>query len=182
MACKNDEIYIPKPRMYPRIIFPEKGYQAFNVDDCPFRFDYPIYAEIEKDKKFFNEEAPSPCWYDIVIPSFNGRIHCSYYSIADRTQLDGYIDDAFRITGSHNQKANYRDELVIEKGDVGGILFDIQGEVASPVQFFVTDSVDHYLRGALYFYNQVETDSMAPIYEFVKQDIAHMLETFEWKR
>ena len=63
---------------------------------------------------------------------------------------------------------------------VYGIWFPLEGSVASPYQFFVTDSVEHYMRGSLYFNTSPNPDSMAPVIEFVKEDLEKMLETFEW--
>ena len=96
--------------------------------------------------------------------------------------FDKLVKDAFKLSGKHNIKANYRDEMVIKKENhVSGIIFDIAGPVASPTQFYLTDSTNHFLRGALYFNNRVEPDSMAPIYEFIKKDIAKLIETFSWQ-
>jgi gliding motility-associated lipoprotein GldD len=57
---------------------------------------------------------------------------------------------------------------------------ELTGEVPSHFQFFVTDSTQHFLRGALYF-PSVQEDSLSPVIEYVKKDIIHMLNTLEWK-
>ena len=81
----------------------------------------------------------------------------------------------------HNKKANYIDEMRIERaGNVSGFAFVIDGPAASPFQFYLTDSTQHFLRGALYFNTQARPDSMAPIYQFVEADILKMIETFRW--
>ena len=48
------------------------------------------------------------------------------------------------------------------------------------MQFFLTDSVDHFIRGSLYFDVEIN-DSIMPINNFLKEDIRFMIETFEWK-
>ena len=182
IACKDEVIPIPKPRMFPKVVFPEKGYQKFDESYCAFDFDYPIYAEIIRDSLFFGENPIHPCWFDIYYPSLNGKLHCSYYPIHSQEEFEKFVNDAFLFASKHNRQADYRDELVIRKpNDVSGVLFEMDGQVATPVHFFLTDSLHHYFRASLYFNNQVNPDSMEVIHEFIKEDLAEMIETFEWK-
>jgi gliding motility-associated lipoprotein GldD len=168
--------------MFPKIDFPEKSYQQFNEDYCQVLFEYPTYAQVVQDSLFFGEKTEHPCWFDLIIPSLNGKIHCSYQSIQSTEDFEELVNDAFTFSSKHTQKADYRDELVIEKpNNVSGIIFEMSGEVATPVHFFLTDSIQHYFRASVYFYNQVNPDSMAPVHEFIKEDVAKMIETFEWK-
>jgi gliding motility-associated lipoprotein GldD len=82
----------------------------------------------------------------------------------------------------HNKKATFIDEVRFEKpNSVSGFIFNLEGPVATPFQFFMSDSTEHFLRGALYFNTQIRPDSLAPLYEFVKQDISHMINTFAWR-
>lgn len=180
-ACKSDELASPKPRTFPRIDFPEKKFQKYQNENCSFVFEYPLYARVQKDSLFAGEETDNLCWFDVVFPEFNGRIHCSYYSLDAQNQLDSLIYDSFALVGRHNIKAKYIKEtpLVLDGGG-GGMLFNISGPVASPTQFFVTDSSKHFLRGSLYFYNKVKLDSMRIIHDFVDEDIDHLLQTFYW--
>ncbi|MCI1266547.1 MAG: hypothetical protein LKG19_08215 [Saprospiraceae bacterium] len=179
--CK-EQINTPKPRMYPFIDFPEKSYIHFSQESCPFNFNFPKYSSIEKDTTFFDEMAKSDCWFNIVFESFNGKIHCSYFPIQDNKQLKKYIDDAYKLMKEHQHKADFIDELPIHKPNhVSGMLFNIEGAAASPFQFYLTDSLHHFLRGSLYFNAQTKPDSMAPIFQFVKKDIIELINTFEWK-
>lgn len=172
---------LPKPRTYPRVDFPDKKYEKTDLEDCSFRFEKPVYAKVVKDEFFFDEKTPDPCWFDVVYPQFNGKLHCSYYPVKGRTTFDSLVTDAFELVGKHRIKANYRDEFVIKKdNNVSGILFDLGGPVASPMQFFLTDTTQHFFRAALYFENKVNPDSMNIIHEFVKEDINKMIETFSW--
>ena len=91
-------------------------------------------------------------------------------------------NDAFSLANKHNIKANYIDELPIEKPNgVRGFVFNIEGPVASPFQFYLTDVEDqHFLRASLYFNTQARPDSLAPVLDFVKTDLMHLINTFEW--
>lgn len=180
-SCE-EVIYTPKPRAFPRVVYPDKIYQPFDEDYCKFTFQYPQYASIEQDTLFFNEKPADPCWFDIVLPAFDARIHCSYYPIDKVNTFDKLNADAFDLANKHNLKANYIDDLTIQKPNgVSGIAFNLEGEVASPFQFYLTDSTSHFLRGALYFNTPSRPDSLAPVVDFVKTDIMQLINTFEWK-
>lgn len=175
-ACQTP-VYTPKPRTYPKVEYPDRGFQAFNKTDCPFSFEYPTYANIEITKESTND-----CWFDIYVPTFDSRLHCTYYPIESQMGFEKLWTDAFELAEKHNVRANYIDTQPIEKnGQTVGFTFDIEGASASPYQFFVTDSTQHFLRASLYFNTQAKQDSLAPIFAFLKEDFQKMLTTFEWK-
>jgi gliding motility-associated lipoprotein GldD len=176
-SCSAD--YSPKPRGYFRIDLPEKKYQTYS-SDCPYTFDYPVYAQVQPDK---NRDA-KPCWLDVSYPGFNGRIHLSYQPINSEKQFNQLIEDARTFAFKHTVKATAIDEAVISYPDrkVYGIYYSIEGNTASSVQFFLTDSTQNYLRGALYFNEQPRLDSIKPVLDFVKKDIDLMIKTFKWKK
>lgn len=180
-SCGGEPAFAPKPRAYPRVEYPEKTYQAFDEDYCHFTFEYPTYVEVVQDTLFFDQKPADPCWFDLYFPAFDSRIYCSYYPIKGPQSFEKLKKDAFGMADWHNKKANYIDEMRIERaGNVSGFAFVIDGPAASPFQFYLTDSTQHFLRGALYFNTQARPDSMAPIYQFVEADILKMIETFRW--
>lgn len=182
-ACVDEKIYVPKPRMFPKVEYPEKGYLHFEQAYCNLSFDYPSYGEIQQDMYFFDDKPENSCWFTIQLPSLNGSLHCSYLEIDSRERFDDLVNDSYEIASKHNIKANYRDELnLTNKHGVSGLMFDISGEVASQLQFFLTDTSQHFFRASLYFNDQVNADSIAPIYEFVKTDVMHLIETFKWEK
>lgn len=179
--CQDGPVFTPKPRAFPKVNYPEKQYQDFDQDYCKFTFSYPAYARIEQTEAYFEEAPVDPCWFDIYIPEFDSRLHCSYYPIGPDKDFETLKKDAFKLADWHNKKANFIDELIIQKeNNVSGFAFDIEGPAASPFQFFVTDSTQHFLRGALYFNTEARPDSLAPIVDFVKEDILKIIETFRW--
>jgi gliding motility-associated lipoprotein GldD len=180
-ACE-EPTFTPKPRGFPRVILPEKGYQKFGENYCGFTFDYPKYASIEQDTLFFDEKAPSDCWFNIKVPSLNAVIYCSYYDIDGKNTFEKLRGDAFNLAGKHNLKADYIDELPVNKPNgISGFVFNIEGPAACPFQFYLTDSTRRFMRGALYFNAQARPDSLKPVVEFIKTDIMQMINTFEWK-
>ncbi|MGB4776056.1 MAG: gliding motility lipoprotein GldD [Daejeonella sp.] len=175
-SCGSD--YSPKPRGYFRIELPEKVYQTYN-SNCPYSFNYPVYAKVLPDE----EKNAKLCWLNVSYPQFNGSIHLSYQQITSQKVFDQLVEDARTFAFKHTVKATAIDERVISYPDkkVYGIYYSIDGNTASSVQFYLTDSTKNYLRGALYFNEQPRLDSIQPVLDFIKKDIEVMIRTFKWK-
>lgn len=180
-ACE-ESVFTPKPRAYFNIDLPEKKYHWYRPSDCPFQFMYPEYAQIVRDTSFFGKEPDDPCWLNIVMDNLGSVIHISYKPISKNQTLFKLNEDAHKMSFKHSIKADYIEEKKIdtEKG-VHGVLYNIGGNAASNLQFTLTDSNQHYLRGALYFSALPNADSLAPVIEFVQKDMLYLIETFEWK-
>jgi len=168
--------YIPKPREYFRISFPERQYQNY-VTTCPYQFQYPVYAHVVTDL----DKNSEPCWINIEFPEYHASIHVSYKQV--RSDLDELIEDSRTLAYKHSIKADAIGEEVFtnDSAHVYGLLYIIKGNAASPMQFLVTDSNTHFLRGSLYFNLRPNKDSLAPVIDFLKEDVLHLIETFEWK-
>ncbi len=184
-SCNDGEVfYSPKPRCYPKVVLPKKSYIPFTESYCDFTFDYPSYAKIEQDEKFFDDKTKHPCWFDIVVPDLNGRIHCSYVELGANKEdtFEKMMADAFKLADEHIVKADYIDQYPVKRENgVSGMIFEIDGPAASPFQFFLTDSTKHFLRGSVYIHSRAEPDSLRPIIEFLKEDAAQLVSTLEWK-
>lgn len=174
-SCGSD--YSPKPRGYFKIDLPDKKFRTYQ-GDCPFSFEYPVYSNVVTD----SARNAKPCWKDLVYPGLNGRIHLSYERITSKAQFNQLTEDAHTFVFKHTVKATAIDESIIDMPDkrVYGIYYTIDGNAASPVQFFLTDSTKNYLRGALYFNEQPRLDSIQPVLDFVKKDIDVMIRSFKW--
>ena len=180
-TCHVD--YTPKQKAYPRVIFPERKYELYDPKECPFKFEKPVYAQVLRDTTYFGNKLRSDqCWLNVYFPSLNGVVNLTYKDINDTMRLEHLVEDAHKMAFKHTKKANYIDEIKIDNAHgVGGILYDLGGDAASNVQFFLTDSNRHFIRGALYFYSSPNADSIAPVLDYVKADVKQMLKTFEWK-
>lgn len=183
-ACSGEADYAPKPRGYYRINFPEKSYREYVSGDA-FTFDYPKYAMMERDTlsrpagKLVNMQS----LLNMQFPQFNATLHLSYETIPNKKIFDELVEDAHKFAFKHTVKATSIDEGIIRYPDhkVYGIYYTIDGNAASSVQFYLTDSVKNYLRGALYFNSEPRLDSIQPVLNFVKQDVDRMIRSFKWK-
>lgn len=178
-ACTNrGEPVIPKPRGFHRITFPDKHYSVFSTT-CPMKLEIPDYAFMEANQ----HDQAQACWMDLVFPTFNARLHLSYFPVGDQATLRELLEDSHQFAFSHSSQASAIRRIPIERSEsaVYGLWYHLEGPVASSLQFYVTDSVTHYLRGALYFNEAPKVDSLQPVLEFIRADIQHMVETLEWK-
>lgn len=175
ISCEDD--FTPKPKGYMRIALPEKSYSAIETD-CPYTFETADYSEFIPDERVSAE----PCWFDISYPQFKAKLHFSYKPI--NGDLPKFLEDSRALTNKHISQASNIDESVIIKDDtkVYGTIYMVEGSrAASTIQFHLTDSADHFLRGALYFNVAPNNDSLAPVIEFLEEDVLHLIETLEWK-
>ena len=172
----DDEVFSPKPRGYFRINFPEKKYRMYD-SICPYKFEIPVYAEMKQDK----HNGADPCWLNLEFPKYRANVHLSYKVVT--TNIANYLEDSHDFANKHQVKATGLDEIVIlrDSAKVYGLLFDIAGNTASSVQFYLTDSTHHFLRGALYFNSVPNIDSLRIIVDFIKKDILHLINTTSWK-
>ncbi|NOU16766.1 MAG: gliding motility lipoprotein GldD [Bacteroidales bacterium] len=167
---------IPKPRGYFRLEFPEKQYKSFD-SIFPYKFYYPVYGKVVMD----NQVGAEKYWVNIDFPGYKARIHISYKSV--NGNIDNLIEDVRTLAYKHTIKADAINEKVFSNPErkVYGILYDIKGNAASSYQFYVTDSVKHFLRGALYFNVHPNKDSLSPAVEFFGKDMRYLIESLEWK-
>jgi gliding motility-associated lipoprotein GldD len=142
----------------------------------------PKYYQYTKDSLKNDNEKRFNCWFDLYSHELNSNIHFSYFTFSGRQEYDALVQDAFEMANKHNVKASFRNEFSIQYplNNVYGLMFDIEGPVASPMQFYLTDSTSHFLRGSLYFNDIVNRDSIAPIYNFIKEDFGPLFKSFKW--
>ena len=173
---EDDEVFIPKPKGYPRIYFPEKTYRLYD-SLCPYSFEIPTYANILNDR----HKGADPCWINVNFPKYNAQIHLSYKIITNN--LDTVLGECRDFVVKHQVKSTGIDETIIvrDSSQVYGLVYDIAGNTASNVQFYLTDSTRHFMRGALYFNAVPNIDSMKIVVDYLRKDIVHMIQTFQWK-
>jgi len=174
LGCGSNPV--PKPRGYFRIDFPEKTYQQFD-STYPFSFEYPTYATFVPD----TEPGAEPYWFNLVFKGYKAQVHISYKPI--KGNADMLLEDGRELVYKHTVKADAITEQFYSNPErrVYGMLYQIKGDAASPMQFFVTDSTHHFLRGALYFNVEPNKDSLDPAIRFFSQDVVRFIETLSWK-
>ncbi|MEX2593170.1 MAG: gliding motility lipoprotein GldD [Anditalea sp.] len=176
-ACGDD--YLPKPKGYNRIDIPEHAFTSLERD-LPYQFEHSKYSQIEPDSFNLDEKT----WINLHYKELGARVHLTYKPILGKEEnLKAYLDDAMSLTAKHQVKAYGIEEGVVKtKNGYTGMVAELSGQVPTQFQFFVTDSTQNFLRGALYFHTAVKNDSLAPIIEYIKVDMMHLINTLEFEQ
>ncbi|MBR4391487.1 MAG: gliding motility lipoprotein GldD [Bacteroidales bacterium] len=177
VSCGEPERPLPKPKGYFRIDLPEKDY--VKVDTLlKYAFEIPSYAQLTNDPFAPDEKN----WVNVEMPDFKASIHLTHKDV--KGNLGEYLEDVHTMLTKHLQKASgMNDSLIVNpEHKVYGMMIEMDGKgVATPLQFYLTDSTANFVRGALYFNFVPNNDSMQPVIDYIRQDIDRMIGTFEWK-
>ncbi len=178
VSCGGDDNYVPKPHAFPKIELPEKVYKAAVIAGSPYEFEIPQYAKISEDARNRGKH-----WYNVDFPELNATLHMTYYPFSNWADYDSMVNDTRSLVNKHLQKAEdiVEDPVELYNPKLHGVIFHIEGNTASNLNFYVTDSAKHFLRGALYFNVQTEPDSIMPVFKFLEKDVQHVLKTIKWK-
>jgi gliding motility-associated lipoprotein GldD len=173
-SCKDD--VIPKPKGYLKLEYPEAIYKKY-ISDCPFEFEVNKLVKIETPSGRHHY-----CDVNLSYPGLKGKIHLTYIGV-DEELLKLSLRDAQNLTQEHTQKAESIKPVLYENEVQNGygMVYEIEGNAASPVQFYITDNKKHFLRGAVYFNVKPNYDSILPAAFYLKKDIQKLMESLQWK-
>lgn len=195
--------YTPKPQAYLRIDMPEHEYflldtMRTNPGDTivwpggdtsivltGYTKTFPFIFEANKCIEWTEKDAPKgERWVDLMYPQWDGVVYLTYKRLRNAADLRGQIDTSSRMLEKHYQLASGVEEQFYEDAEnrVYGTVYHLKGnKVATTCQFWATDSVHHYLRGALFLNRTPNNDSLAPVLNYIQEDIEHLMETLRWR-
>lgn len=171
ISCGGD--VMPKPMGELRLEYPNPVYQDF-TSDCGYAFQFSNFAKVEQAKQ--------PCWYYISYPKMKAKVFLTYFPI--KNDFDLHLKEAEKMVYEHTIRASAIEtkSFSYPEKKVYGNFYELKGQTASNIQFFATDSTKHFVTANLYFNSRPKPDSLAPAVEYVKRDLKHLLDTFEWKK
>jgi len=175
LSCE-EEINIPKPPTYLRLELPDHEYKLYS-DNCAYQFEIAKSYTVKK----VSDENGETCHKDIDLGKLNGSIHLSFIDMVE--PLSTYVNYVNDKIDEHKVKATgIEDRRILNKDKhVYCTFFELKGDVASPFQFYITDSTTKFVSGVVYFNSTPNYDSIRPSLEYLKVDLEHMIEKFEWK-
>jgi len=170
VSCGKDPV--PKPYGELRLEYPAPRYQKFQ-NNCAYTFEYSDFAKITDAKR--------PCWYYLNYPKMKAKVFVTYYPI--QNDFSDHIKEAEKMVYEHTIKASAIDTKSFEYPEkkVYGNFYELKGQSASNLQFYITDSTRHFVTAYLYFNTRPKPDSLAPAVDYIKKDMKHLLDTLEWK-
>jgi gliding motility-associated lipoprotein GldD len=168
-SCK-DEVF-PKPSSYLRLDYPEAKYVNFE-NQCPFTFEMNSEAIIKGNQN---------CGFAISYPKMKATIYLTYKPVNKDINL--LLRDAQKLTYEHVIKADdiLEQPYLNPSKKVYGMFYQVDGNAATNSQFYVTDSIKHFVTGSVYFYAKPNFDSVMPAASYVRNDMQRLMETLKWK-
>lgn len=164
----NDNVY-PRPKGNVRLEYPDAVYENLNTT----RFSF-------ERNNFTKHNVNDKGWLNIKYPNMKATVHLTYKHINGDSKL--LIDEIHKLTYKHTVKASGIIERPYANAEqkTYGTLFEVTGDAASNLQFYVTDSVDNIVSGSLYFFTAPNADSLAPAVNYIKKDVIKIMETLKW--
>lgn len=181
MSCNGGGA--PRPEGYPRIEFPnERTFKSVKKENCPYSFEVPENAVLTQKTVEPRKDMNTDCWFDLVYPRYKAQVHLTYKNLDG--DLRKFVRQSHRLAYEHQVKAQniVPEKIRVDSNSVYGTKYRIKGEVASNLQFFITDSSEHFLRGSLYFMTEPNADSLQPVIEYVAEDLDRIFHSFRWEK
>lgn len=173
ISCADEQQ--PKPKAYLSLDYPDANYEPFDKG-CPYSFEMNELAVAKKPA------GAKDCWVNLNYKLLNGTIFLTYQPV--RNNLDSLLRDAQKLPLQHTIKADAIEGDVYTNpfNKTYGMFYEVSGNAASQAQFYLTDSVNHFLTGSVYFNVQPNFDSIIPAAAYLKNDIRHLMETVKWAK
>ena len=176
-GCEN--YFLPKQSAYLRLDYPKPEYKLIDDKDFPFFFEANTrlseISDIDINLRSID--------FIINYNQLNAQINFQYKNVNSNEKLNAYILDLKMTIETHSTMANsvkIKDYSLKEK-NIFGRIFDLSGDVASPYQFYLTDSTNNIISGLVYFNIKPNYDSILPAINYIENDIIHLIESFNWK-
>ncbi len=172
LACQNEDS-LPKPKAFLALEYPQAQYYKSEID-CPYEF------KVNSLSKMKSNIQNKPCWLDLQYPKMKGSIYISYYPVEDN--LRSLIIDAQKLPLKHEIKADAitSQTFINDNHKTYGLFYEVEGNAASQAQFYLTDSINHFITGSIYFKAKPNYDSILPAAEYLKNDMRKIMESLKW--
>ena len=178
VSCKPKALPEPKPMGYFRIDLPEHRYRLLDTA-MPFQYEQSVFAnttiEPQKDNSL---------WMNITYPDLGATFRFTCFTVKNADSLRKLMISEDKMVKFHYQKADDVQFSVVDdpNAHIWGQTYEIFGkEVATPFQFWLTDSAHNFVRATLYFDGTPNNDSLQPVIQYLKEDAMHLINTFAWK-
>lgn len=178
-SCGDDELTIPKPPTFLRTELPDHAYTTYK-DHARFTCDVSKHYLV-KPVLFGNTVTDH---LEINLGPLNGTLYVNYFPLPNRDSLVRFINLSNDKVDEHQMKADriLDKQLIDNKRKVYGTFFEFQGNVATNFQFYLTDSLNHFVRGEVLMNCRPNYDSLRPSLDYLKQDLIKFFDSFEWKK
>ena len=176
ISCTGS-VSTPKPMGHYRIELPQAQYTNFAINELPYSFNVSQLVTVEVPSIETSDH-----WINLTYPELSAQIYCSYHQIitADLSLLE---EECRELVSRNARNADAITEQFFENQEIRvyGILFLLEGETVSPVQFMLTDSTSRFFRGALFYECKPNVDSLAPVTQYLNENVIELIQSFHWQ-
>tara|TARA_B100000900_G_scaffold181937_1_gene154342 strand:- start:3691 stop:4290 length:600 start_codon:yes stop_codon:yes gene_type:complete len=166
---------LPKQKGFLRIDFEEPSYSLLNDKEIPFEFYYNstsvIVNQISSKTLKLNYE------------KLGMSLDLSINKLYDNGEFLSYLSDFNLLLDSHTKKSNgfFLKEYENINYSTYGKIYEFRGNVASPIQFYITDSTSNFISGSINLKFKSNYDSIFPSIQYIKDDILFLFQSINWK-
>ncbi len=205
LSCQEDKTYPPKPYGFSRISLPEPAYQKLAAEypythyfsdgipdqsllseltpqlppKYPYTFEYSQHAIIRPDSSAQRE----PYWIELYYPKLRATVHLTTKFVGNKQEaFEDYVNDAHTLVTKHGVRLqNIAESTDSTANGLGRRIYQLEGDVPTTFQCVVTDTSYNFFRAALYVPYSDKNDSIAPILDYVRNDILHLSSTLTFR-
>ena len=166
--------YLPREKGFLRLEFEKPTYDTFSNESSGLNF---IYNDAYSTFEIVSDEKIVLGYKDIKI-----RIVLSDVELESLSSFEESIQNFYMFLEPHRKKSNQISIKEFTSADNNRFakVFEMRGPVASPLQFYVTDSTNHFLFGSMNIMERSDYDSIYPSIMYVKNDIFSIIESVNW--
>lgn len=171
----DETSYLPREKAFLRLEFEKPMYDTFSSEFSKLNFIFNnAYAsfEIVSDKKTVLRYKDIKI--DIVLIDIQ---------LENTSSIEESLQNFYMFLEPHRKKSNQISvkEFVSADNKRFAKVFEMRGPVASPLQFYVTDSINNFLFGSMNLTEKSDYDSIYPSIMYVKNDIFSIIESVNWE-
>jgi gliding motility-associated lipoprotein GldD len=176
-VCLSCADYTPKPRGYFRIEPPPPLYIMLPLDKRPYSFNISAWAAVE----MLPSEEKEGEWFNLSYPGLGATVYCSFLKVKPSALQETVREARSLVLRQARQTQAVTEQVYANLQErVYASLYELDGEVASPLQFVLTDSATYFFKGALLYDCRPNADSLAPVTQYLKVDLRELIQSFRW--
>ena len=167
--------YLPKEKGFLRLEFEKPTYDTFSIEASKLNF---IFNNAYSSFEIVSDEKIVLSYKDIKID-----IVLSNVELDNISSFEESIQNFYMFLEPHRKKSNQISikEFTSANNKIFAKVFEMRGPVASPLQFYVTDSTNHFLFGSMNIMEKSDYDSIYPSIMYVKNDVFSIIESVNWE-
>ena len=167
--------YLPREKGFLRLEFEKPTYDTFSSEASKLNF---IFNNAYSSFEIVSDEKIVLKYKDIKIDLVLSDVELENLSSFEESIRNFYV-----FLEPHRKKSNQISIKEFKSVDNKRFakVFEMRGPVASPLQFYVTDSINHFLFGSMNVMVKSNYDSIYPSIMYVKNDIFSIIESVNWE-